>query len=244
MKRYVQTLKMAGAAGQEVARRTREIGLRGILRHVAAKITQHWRNRTAPEGCADAFDSTYGTDTAKAVGVWALDIPQGKLEHAHRYETIDPKQIASDIEAIPIAHQDFVFIDFGCGKGRALMLASRLPFKEIIGVELSAGLSAVATRNLALFQDDSQRCHKIRSVCMDVIDFQLPEENILLYLFNPFDGHVMEGVVSKMEDFIRRSSKTAYILYHHPAYKSVWEKSTVFEQVMTKDCLAIYRSRK
>lgn len=240
----LRTLKRAGAAGQEAVRRTREIGFRGILRRVAAKITEQWRNRSAPTKCADAFDSAYGTDTAKIVGVWALDIPRCKLEHAHRYETIEPEQIASDIEAINISHQDFVFIDFGCGKGRTLMLASRLPFKEIIGVELSAGLSAVANRNLGVFHDDLQKCHKIRSVCMDAIDFQLPEENILLYLFNPFDGHVMEGVVSKMEAFIRRSSKNAYVLYHHPAYQSVWDKSKIFEQVMLKDCLAIYRSRR
>lgn len=238
-----RTLKRAGAAGQEAVRRTREIGWRGILRRVSAKLSEQWRNRSAPAKCADAFDSTYGTDTAKTVGIWALDIPRCKLEHAHRYETIDPEQIASDIEVIPISHQNFVFIDFGCGKGRALMQASRLPFKEIIGVELSATLSAVANRNLALFHDESQKCHKIRSVCMDVIDFPLPEENILLYLFNPFDGQVMEGVVAKMEDFVRRTSRSVYVLYHHPAYKGAWEKSKVFEPVMHRDCLAIYRSR-
>ena len=39
---------------------------------------------------------------------------------------------------------EFAFADIGCGKGRALMLASRWPFREVWGVELDRSLAAIA----------------------------------------------------------------------------------------------------
>lgn len=239
----VQALKRAGAARQELASKTRELGFLGVIRHVTRKIVRGLRSRFAGTGSADVFDAKYGTDTAKTVGVWALDIPRNKLEHAHRYETIDPERLVDNFRAIEISHQDFVFIDFGSGKGRTLLLASLFPFKEIIGVELSAVLCNVANRNIAIYKEASQKCHKVRSLCMDVTDFQLPTANILLYLFNPFDEHVMAKVVAMMEQFVRHSSNQVYVLYHHPAHKSVWDKSDIFEEITAKNWFAVYKSR-
>jgi len=236
-----QAVKRAGAVGHEVASKTREIGILGVLRLVVSKLIQRWRRRSAT---ADAFDAKYGTDTAKIVGVWALDIPWGKLEHANRYETVDHEQMAANFASIKIPHRDFVFLDFGSGKGRALLLASRFPFKAIIGIELSAGLVEIANRNLARFHDDSQQCRNIRCICMDATDYQLPEENILLYLYNPFDERVMNAVVSKMETFLRHSAKQVYVLYHYPIHKSLWEKSDFFEPVNVQTQFAVFRNKK
>ena len=128
-----------------------------------------------------------GTDTARIVGAWALDIPHDKLEHANRYETVAPEVFYASLNELEIRHEEFVFIDIGSGKGRALLLASRFPFKEIIGVELSAGLNTVANRNLRAFKDESQKCFRIQSIGQDALDYELPPENIVFYLYNPFD---------------------------------------------------------
>ena len=42
----------------------------------------------------------------------------------------------------------YSFIDLGCGKGRTLLVAVQLPFKEVIGVELSPLHCEVAETNI------------------------------------------------------------------------------------------------
>ena len=44
---------------------------------------------------------------------------------------------------------DEVFLDYGAGLGRVLILAAMLPFKRVIGVELSPILAAKACDNLS-----------------------------------------------------------------------------------------------
>lgn len=42
-----------------------------------------------------------------------------------------------------------LFIDFGCGKGRVLLVAAMQPVRRVIGVELSSELSVIARRNIS-----------------------------------------------------------------------------------------------
>src|ERR1700674_4645239 len=55
------------------------------------------------------------------------------------------------LERLHLDFQRFGFVDLGSGKGRALLLASDYPFREIIGVELSPKLDRVARDNIARY---------------------------------------------------------------------------------------------
>src|SRR5262245_16713357 len=41
-----------------------------------------------------------------------------------------------------------VFVDYGCGLGRITILAARLPFKRVIGIDFDTALIARADRNI------------------------------------------------------------------------------------------------
>ena len=61
-----------------------------------------------------------------------------------------PLRIFEDMTAcLPPDLSSFSFIDIGSGKGRALILAGRLGFREAIGVEFSSNLHRIAEKNLA-----------------------------------------------------------------------------------------------
>ena len=53
---------------------------------------------------------------------------------------IEPARFRKVLASLQIAFHDYTFIDFGSGKGRALLLASEFPFKRIIGLEFSPEL--------------------------------------------------------------------------------------------------------
>lgn len=99
----------------------------------------------------------------------------------------------------PDPSQD-VLIDIGSGKGRVVVMAAALPFRRVIGVELSPSLTAIAKRNL----DRARRrlsCRDVEFVTSDAATYPLPDDVTVVYLYNPFGGELLARVV----DNIRRS---------------------------------------
>src|SRR5260370_9926823 len=87
--------------------------------------------------------------------------------------------------SLPIEFDKFTFVDLGSGKGRTLLMAAEYPFRRIVGVELIAELHRAARQNIREYRSPTQRCVQIDSVVVDAREFELPEEPLVLYLFNP-----------------------------------------------------------
>ena len=71
------------------------------------------------------------------------------------------------------------FIDFGCGKSKVFLLAAQLPFRQIIGVELSSKLICIAEEDLRSYRG-KRGCKTIQLACTDVRDFHIPRS--VLYI--------------------------------------------------------------
>jgi SAM-dependent methyltransferase len=112
--------------------------------------------------------------------------------------------------------RDFTFIDLGSGKGRTLLMASDYPFRRIVGVELLPSLHKIAQENLRLYKSESQKCFALESICADATDFPLPQDPLVIFLFNPFPESGMRKVVSNLEQSLRAHPRPVYVLYHNP----------------------------
>ena len=97
-----------------------------------------------------------------------------------------------------IRHEDFTFVDYGCGKGRTLLLASEWRFREIVGVEFSSALCGVAERNVRAFAQCNEQHHNIRIECIDARDYELPSGPMVLYFYNPFDAAILSIVLENL----------------------------------------------
>jgi hypothetical protein len=103
-------------------------------------------------------------------------------------------------------HIDFrpgedVFIDFGSGMGRVVIMAARHPFRKVIGVELAEALTQIACRNL----ERARRrlvCSNVDLVTADATAYAIPPEATVLFFCNPFGGEVLARVMEN----IRRSA--------------------------------------
>jgi len=67
--------------------------------------------------------------------------------HAVDYIPVTPDQCRQALSALAVPYEKFTFIDFGCGKGRAMLLAAERPFRRLIGIDFSHELLMVARRN-------------------------------------------------------------------------------------------------
>ena len=140
----------------------------------------------------DDFDRKYGVETAKEVQIVPTDSPN--FSHGSRYSAASEAAIRWCIESCAMLHEETTFVDIGAGKGRALIVAARYPFKKIVGVEYSAKLAAICDSNLRKLNLEA-RCEVIVA---DAADFQFSSGNLLAFLYNPFDAIVLDRVLRNL----------------------------------------------
>lgn len=139
--------------------------------------------------------------------------------------------------------RQFTFIDFGSGKGRTLLMASDYPFRRILGVELLPALNAVAQENLGKYRGESQKCFAMESICADATDFVLPDEPIVLFLFNPFPESGLRRAIANLQRSLRDNPRVMYLLYHNPVLEHVLGESVWLEKIGGTHQYSIYSSR-
>jgi len=165
-----------------------------------------------------AFDQEYGVETDGDLDGWTylsdLEIPSSNWIHGNNYAPIEPARFHAILASLQLKFEDFVFVDFGSGKGRALLLASQFPFKRIVGVEFSPELHAAALANLVRSWD--RRCDSVEALCMDFLEFSLPVEPSLLFFFDPCDESVLAEMLAKISRSLEANPRELYVIYVAP----------------------------
>ncbi|MGE5112739.1 MAG: class I SAM-dependent methyltransferase [Acidobacteriaceae bacterium] len=187
------------------------------------------------------YDCDFNVDTT-----WArlpLNVRLRELFTERLYQPTDPAEFRDILRQVPAEFLQFVFVDLGAGKGRALLLASEYPFREIIGVEVQPDLNRIAQENIIRISPHGRRCHRISALCMDARDFEFPQEPLILYLFNPFPDYVLETVMANLEESLRVHPRPAFLIYNTPREIHVMEKLEFLEQIHSRENFRIYRCR-
>jgi hypothetical protein len=210
------------------ARRTlKRTGPGGLFRGVRNAIAGAW------------FDLSHGVETG---ALWTRYSWPNGYQGAWEYgpgKISDLKKVLSKLRTIH--PEEFIFLDIGSGKGRMLMMASCLPFKQLIGVELSPELYEIGRNNLRKFRSAAQKCRDIVTHCVDANSFPLPPENTVLFLYNPFKAPVMEQFLAHLDQSLRENPREVYFVYAKPLYHDL-VMSTGWLQLLSKDgSVAIYQ---
>lgn len=225
-------------------RPNRKPGLVRILRRRAAGLVELLKDLT-PErrrsryGDID-FDFEHNVDTS-----WATVPLRTRVREWLRgvqYQASEPQLFFEMLNSLPVAFEDFTFIDLGSGKGRTLLMASGFPFRRIVGVELLPELNAIASENIARYKDTGQRCFSIESRAQDARLFDFPLEPMVLYLFNPFPEHILEAVLNKVRHSLLACPRPAYVIYHNLVHESVFAEQQWLEQIRKTHQYALYRT--
>jgi SAM-dependent methyltransferase len=166
------------------------------------------------------FDQEYGVETDGDLDGWTylsdLEIPSSNWIHGNNYAPIEPARFHAILASLELKFENFVFVDFGSGKGRALLMASEFPFKKIVGVEFSPELHAAALANLAMDRGFERRCELVESLCMDFLEFPLPPEPSVLFFFDPCDESVLAKMLAKISQSLEANTRELYVIYVAP----------------------------
>ena len=215
-------------------------GFRRVLgQYKDYKIRRWYRKAHASN---EQFDRRYGVETSTIVEVDAIDVSASGKVDSTRFESIYEHLFQAAFAHVRIDHSRFVFVDFGSGKGKALLLASRYPFKKIIGVEFSADLCRACERNLAIFASPSQKTRAFEVICIDAGQYEPPLEPAVFFFFNPFRGTLMQNVINNLASSLRKLPRPAWIVYCNPDWSSYIDATGLFEQVAARRRFRVYRT--
>ncbi len=164
------------------------------------------------------FDLEHGTDTSGLVWGEFLSSGKGNDLWSTAYYGISPSLLTRAIEALEIQAERFTFVDLGSGKGRALLVASRFPFRKIVGVEFIPELSAAAAQNIAEFAAPWRACKDIETVNGDATEYAYPKGPLVIYLYNPFLPPVLKRCLKHIARSLENEPREVYLMYVNPAF--------------------------
>jgi len=146
-----------------------------------------------------------------------IQLNQLKLEHPDRrfYVPTNYHAFAAVLDRLNIQPERDVFLDFGSGLGRAVILAAMHPFRRVIGVEISAELNQVAQQNLCRAVR-RLRCRSVELITADGATYRIPPDVTIIFLYNPFCGLVLEKVLKNIRESLLEKPREVRLICQVP----------------------------
>jgi SAM-dependent methyltransferase len=193
----------------------------------------------------EAWDLIHNVDTCGESAIMEMDFQSKNKTAAVDYHSHHPAIIRAGLRALPIRHEDYTFIDFGCGKGRVLLLASEFPFRKIIGLEFAPPFVEIARRNLKSYRSRRQGCSNIEVIAGDATQYELAPERQVLYFYNPFSPSVVDLVVQRIEDSLQRSPRDLLVVFSGVlrVRERAFGSRPQYERLARQPYMDIYRHR-
>lgn len=199
--------KLAGIPSKLVLK-ARELGPVGMIQWILYQFTRRWQ------------EWRLGLRT----GQFDLGVEQAEEGENNAYEPVDYRCFEIIMNSVEIIPNESVFFDYGCGKGRAVILAALRPFKRVIGLELSSALSSIAREHVERARGKIS-AGEVDIITADAQTFSLPDEVTHIFLFNPFVGEVMEAALGQIRSSLRRRDRVLTICYVVPKSGTNWLES-------------------
>ena len=197
-------------------------GIAGTVRAIApaGRRLLHRSDEVQPGRQAHPFDLRHGVETGGVIGGGSLGVGHAHDAFIIAYAGIAPSRFQAALvlwRGTLERHiaAEYAFVDVGCGKGRAMLLASEWPFREAAGVELNPELAEMARRNVAAWIEAGKARCPVRVENGDATEFILPPGPCLLFLYNSFAAPVLRRLLEGLVARARAGGGTVDVIYQN-----------------------------
>jgi SAM-dependent methyltransferase len=161
---------------------------------------------------------------------------------AMAYSALEYSHLLKALPAIPFPPEEVVFLDYGCGMGRALAAAARHPFRKVLGVEISATLADAARANLARLR--RRRAGIVEVHQADAAGFGVPPDANVIFFFNPFAGDTLIAVLQRLRESWSQHPRELFIIFfnHREFDRQLCRQPVWLEKLEENEFRAFYRS--
>src|SRR6202795_458180 len=213
----------------------------GSVRDALAKAVGHFFPSRPPK---HPFDRKHRVDTSGLIYADGLVTGHEHDSHSAGYYATAPSMFrrAMDAWTAPLAGcgfklSDYTFLDIGCGKGSAVMLASEYGFRDVIGVEFNPRLAVVAQRNLMRWMRFTRACRNVRIIQGDALAIPIPDGPVVLYFFNPFEREMVELLLARLVEAAATRKEPIDLIYVHPEHGALFAQIPGM-QVVSEEAIA------
>ena len=178
------------------------------------------------------FDWRHGMDTIAPSRLEDLTIETGSREHGTSYEGIRVLPARSFARHVRTLVPGGVFVDLGCGKGKAVFIAVQSGFAKARGIEFARELCDVARRNWTSFSAKTgcrpDACEIIEG---DVTTYAYPTDETIYFINNPFDEVILAKVVENITASAKREPRRVLIVICNLSahYRAVMDQQQEFK---------------
>jgi SAM-dependent methyltransferase len=220
-------------------------GVGGLVEEGLARL-KYLADRSAREVSYEDFrgrdwDHRRGVETEERVSQTVLQFAAANRSYAKDYHACSFwtfREAIGTLWDVGVRPRDFTLVDFGCGKGRALLLGIESGFREVIGLEFAPELADQARENIRSYRG---RGLAASVYCCDAASFPIPELPLVAFLFNPFTGPVLEAVAANIRRSYAACPRAAYVVYLGREPNSPFDCGPPFAVVESAPFRAIYR---
>lgn len=213
----------------------RKRSISSLCKHVIWKVNNSIRTRGLKRSIMltlsligdFSFDFRYGTDTIGRIKLADLDIKSENKQRGRSYAPTKVRPFKKLMNTVNFPDNS-VFVDFGSGKGRLLLLASQYHFKRVVGIEFSPQLCKVAKKNLSIFKEQYETFGNAEIIESDVVDYEIRDDENVFFLYNPFDKVVMNRVLRNITMSLEKKQRKIWLIYNNPVYLDIIESQGVF----------------
>jgi hypothetical protein len=176
-----------------------------------------------------AFDRRHRVETAREEPLGEMGVASDAIIRGNSvYRVTWGWLIKEAMEHLDIDHSRYTFIDYGSGKGKAMLIASDYPFKTIIGLEYAKRLHDIAVENCRSYHSANQKCHSLEPIIGDALHYTPPSGPIVCFMCNPFDEATLRSVFNRWRARYESGEREIRILYLN--MRNIAEKGEILEE--------------
>ncbi|MBF0099099.1 MAG: class I SAM-dependent methyltransferase [Magnetococcales bacterium] len=163
------------------------------------------------------FDLRHGVTTRTLIPPEYMTMSAEQRGQASRHQPVEQSLFEHIMSHLPpMFWSEYLFVDMGAGLGKAMLLAARYPWQEIIGVELAPELCTVLERNLIRYRDRHPEMPPWRIVNCDASVFEFPDTPLIVFFFDPFRDIVFTSMMTNLTRRVYRTDAPVWIMYVNP----------------------------
>ena len=178
------------------------------LRRYSDLVRHLWETAT--------FDLRYGVSTKGNIPVSNLGFEDHTVQvHAERYSPAPPFCISNAFRQLKKhlhSFEDVVFVDYGCGKGRVMLLALEAGFRQVVGLDLSLSLLEQCRKNLRRYTQHQNDPACFLVLKQNAATYLPPPAASVFFFFNSFSELIFEQVAVQITNSMIRHPRPVYTL--------------------------------
>jgi hypothetical protein len=138
------------------------------------------------------------------------------VENATIYVPTRVRPFIKLLESLSLDKDKTIFVDFGCGKGRALLSAADFGIRMVKGIEFCYKLSSIAQKNSKIYSDQ----HDGNDVKFEIINddmslYAIDKLDNLFYFYNPCNEIVLNIVIQNIISSFLKNPRWGMIVYQN-----------------------------